>query len=231
MGKLIVIEGADGSGKGTQVTMLHTHLHNLDRSVVKFDFPQYKTKRIGAFIGEQLAGKHGDFRNMSPYIAALSYSLDRATQKDAIRAASSKGGIVLFDRYTESNLAFQGAKIADLGERAKFIEFVETVEYTELGIPPATLVIYLAVPAEISSELIQKKSARSYLDGKVKDQYEADLEYQKLVAGVYRDLARSRKHWRVVECARNGVMRTPWNIHKEILKIVEVHIGGNDIML
>lgn len=228
---LIVIEGADGVGKATQVDLLYKRLHDSERTVTKFDFPQYKEKMIGAFIGEQLAGKHGDFLALSPYVASLSYTIDRATRKEDIVAASSNGNIALLDRYSESNKAFQAAKIADPVERKKFLKFIDTVEHEEVGVPRATMVIYLAGSVEISAELIKQKSARAHLGGAAKDQYEGNIEYQRRVALIYREFARTHEHWRLIECVRGDMMRTPADIHEEIWWIVLNHIGGNDIRL
>jgi len=227
----IVIEGGDGAGKKTQADLLCRQLECADRMVTMFDFPRYETSRIGQLIGEMLSGKHGDFRNASPYLAALPYTLDRVSVREDIRRASARGNVAVFNRYTPSNLAYQGAKLADPIARAQLIECIETIEYEELGIPKPTLVIYLAVSVDVSSELVKNKDARAYLGGKEKDQHEADLDFQYAVANVYRELARTRKDWRIVECVRDGRMRKQEDVHGEVWRLVRQHIDTHDIMI
>lgn len=227
----IVIEGADGAGKRTQTDLLRRRLEQADRTVMKFDFPRYGTSRAGKLIGELLSGQHGDFRNTSPYLASLPYTIDRVAVREEIRRASVHGNIAIFDRYTPSNLAYQGAKIADPVERTAFITWLEAVEYEELGIPPPTMVIYLAVPIEISAELIKGKDARAYLSGKEKDQHEADLDFQRAVAQVYRELAQTRRDWHIIECVRDGILRTPADIHAEVWRSVRPHVDTHDISI
>ena len=160
-GKLIVLEGGDGAGKTVQVDLLHKRIPGL---VQVFEFPRYYTSRAGKLVGECLVGKHGDFLGLSPYLASLSYTLDRVGAKAMLTKALAEG-IVICNRYTPSNIAHQAAKISDTKEREAFIEFLEGLEYGEMQLPEPDIVLYLHMPADIASKLSKNKKKREYLEG------------------------------------------------------------------
>ena len=221
MGILIDIEGADGSGKATQAKLLLDRLEKEGHVVTFFDFPQYKDSRIGKLIGELLAGKHGDFMGMPAYVSALPYAIDRAMARDKIIAALEKG-IIVSNRYTPSNLAHQGAKVPK-DEQAALVDFVEGVEYEDLKLPRPDLVFYLAVPTDVSSDLITKKEKRDYLGEEgVRDLAERNIAHQDRARAAYLKLAEEKK-WSIIQCMKDGTMRSPEEIHEEIYtKVKEV---------
>jgi len=210
---LIDIEGADGSGKATQTKLLRERLEKEAHEVSTFSFPRYYESRPGKLVGELLSGKHGDFMTIPPYISALPYAMDRAAAKDALRAALSKG-VVICDRYTSSNLAHQSAKLPK-DEQPALVDFIEGLEYDDLGVPRPALVIYLAVPTDISSELITKKDDRAYTGGQMRDQAERNIAHQDRTRNAYLRLA-SEKGWRIIDCVRDGALRPVEDIHDEI---------------
>ena len=216
---LLVIEGGDGAGKGTQTTLLSEKLKSLGHIVTVFDFPQYEASVFGKLVGECLKGDHGDFKAMSSHIASLPYMLDRLTASPQIRLALKKG-IVLCNRYTPSNTAFQSSKLSGK-KKAEFISFLENAEHDVLGIPKPTRVIYLYVPHKISSKLVGLKDARSHLGGKkgAKDQYEKDQNFQRNVVKTYVELSK-RDDWRMIDCAPRGELLTREVIHDEILQVL-----------
>ena len=219
--RLFVIEGGDGSGKATQVAILNEVLSGQGHAVSIFDFPQYESSVFGKLCGEALKGDHGDFRNMSPYLASLPYSLDRLSAKEKMLEALNNG-IVLCNRYTPSNVAFQASKLSGKS-RAKFIDFLEHAEYSVLGLPKPTAVIYLYVPMTIASDLVGRKDVRKHLGKKqgIKDQHEKALGFQKSVAKTYASLAKSRKDWKMINCAQSGNLLPKEEIHSHILREVE----------
>lgn len=220
-GKLIVLEGGDGSGKATQAGLLKERLEREGAQVFLFDFPQYETTRAGALAGECLAGKHANFRHLSPYLASLPFTLDRVSARERLLSAFASG-VVLTNRYTPSNIAYQSAKLLPQ-DRPKFIEFLEGLEYDELGLPRPSAVIYLHVPVSIASDLIARKDARGYLAGSAdnkKDQYERDTAYQEEVQKVYLALAAERPDWHRVECTRDGLILSRDEIHQQIYNLV-----------
>jgi dTMP kinase len=218
--KLFVIEGGDGSGKATQIALLNEKLKSHGHSVSIFDFPQYEGSTFGKLCGEALKGDHGDFRNMSPYLASLPYSLDRFSAKEKILEAAKKG-IVLFNRYTSSNTAFQAAKLSGKA-REKFISFLEGTEYDFLGLPRPTRVIYLYVPIQTATELVGKKDVRNHLGKKqgIKDQHERDLDFQKVVAKTYISFTKSRPDWIMINCAPKGKLLSKEDVHLLVLEEV-----------
>lgn len=219
MGILIDIEGADGSGKTEQVKRLVERLKADGREVAQFDFPQYTASRAGRLIGELLAGKHGDFMTMPAYVSALPYAMDRVAAREDVIAALEKG-ILVSNRYTPSNLAHQSAKVPK-DEQAALVDFIEGLEYDDLKLPRPDLVFYLAVPTDIAMELITKKEKRDYLDkAGERDQAERNIAHQDRARTAYLKLA-AEKGWKVIECVKNGALRSPDDIHEEVYAAVK----------
>jgi dTMP kinase len=223
-GILIDIEGADGSGKATQTKLMKERLEREGHAVSSFSFPRYYESRPGKLIGELLSGKHGDFMTIPPYISALPYAMDRAAAKDALREALTKG-IVISDRYTSSNLAHQSAKLPK-DEQPALVEFIEGLEYEDLGIPRPAVVIYLSVPTDISSDLIAQKDERAYTGGEKRDQAERNIAHQDRTRSAYLRLA-AEKGWHVVECIKDGTLRPIEDIHEELYALVKLHLTKN----
>ncbi len=221
-GMFIDVEGADGSGKTEQTKRLFERLKQEGHAASYFDFPQYESSRIGKLIGELLAGKHGDFMSMPAYVSALPYSIDRGSARDKLWAAVNAGDIIVSNRYTPSNLAHQSAKLPK-DEQPALVEFIEGVEYEDLGIPKPDLVFYLSVPTDISSELIGRKEKRDYLGEEKRDLAERNIAHQDRTRAAYLRLAKE-KGWHVIECAPEGVLRPLDEIHEEIWSIVKSHI-------
>ena len=111
MGKLIVIEGIDGSGKGTQLKMLLKYLNEKNINHVSFDFPQYGKTFFGDFAGRFLNGEFGHFSRINPYLASFLYAADRWQVKDKIWQAINDGKLVVCNRYTPSSI-YQAVKSA-----------------------------------------------------------------------------------------------------------------------
>lgn len=221
-GILIDIEGADGSGKATQAKLLAETLERAGKTIKTISFPRYYESRSGKLIGELLAGKHGDFMTIPPYVSALPYAMDRASAKDEVRAALDSGAVVICDRYTSSNLAHQSAKLPK-DEQPALVDFIEGLEYEELKIPKPDIVFYLSVPTDISSDLITKKDAREYTGGEKRDQAERNIAHQDRTRTAYLKLA-AEKDWHVIECIKNGALRAPDDIHEEVYAVVKTRL-------
>src|SRR5215472_16417195 len=144
-GKLIAIEGIDGSGKRTQVELLSAALRAGGHSVYATGFPQYDTW-FGRMIGQFLNGELGSLESVDPHFTVLLYAGDRYEAKPRLDAALDNGQIVLVDRYIGSNLAHQAARV-DASKRAAFQEWIEHLEYGIYGLPKEDLVLYLRVSA------------------------------------------------------------------------------------
>jgi len=223
-GKLIVLEGGDGSGKATQLELLERKL--AQRSLVTiFDFPRYEQSLFGSLVGRSLAGEFGDFLKLNPYWSSLPFTLDRIGAKEEIQTALTKGH-VLCNRYTPSNVAHQSVKLP-VDKRQAFIDFLEKGEYDELGLPRPDIVMYLAVNPDVSSRLILEKGNRGYMNNQTaRDQYEQDTEYLRQVAAQYRQLAAERPNWRIIECMDGETLLSPAVIHEKIMAILEQSLSS-----
>lgn len=182
-GTFIVLEGADGSGKGTQFRLLHERLKAVGYDVVVFDFPRY-SQPSSYFVKRYLNGEYGPASSVSPYTASLFYALDRYEATPQIKKALEAGKIVLCNRYVGSNMAHMGAKIDDPIEQRSFFVWEDSLEFQLLDLPRPNLNIFLHVPAAVSYELIAKKSGREYTS-KNRDEHEADMEHLKKAVSTY----------------------------------------------
>jgi dTMP kinase len=217
-GKLIAIEGIDGSGKRTQVGLLEKALTASGHAVYSTGFPQYDSW-FGKMVGQFLNGDFGQLETVDPHFTALLYAGDRFEAKFRLEIALDQGKIVLADRYIGSNLAHQTAR-ARPGDRRAFISWIEHLEYNIYNLPKETLVLYLRVPPREAQTLVGRKSARAYTQVK-QDIQEASLRHLEEAAAMYDQLSR-RPNWATIPCfdETRGAMRRPKQIATEILAAV-----------
>ena len=219
-GKLIVIEGNDGSGKGTQSKLLVEYLKIHKISYGYFDFPQYHKTFFGRFIGKFLRGELGDPGTLNPYLISLPYAADRWQAGPVIKKALSKKKIVICNRYASSNLAYQLSK-ANKALRYPLFRWLKTLEYKEFGIPKEDLVIFLYVPFEFAQELLAKKEQRHYLKGAKKDVYEQDHQLLKQVDQTYLWLLDKNPNWIKVDCIEKNCLLSKQAIHEKIVSLLQ----------
>src|SRR5580704_16828622 len=143
-GRLIAIEGIDGSGKGTQLELLQKVLRARGVAVHATGFPHYQSW-FGTMVGQFLNGKFGALESVDPHFAALLYAGDRFEAKHELTDALAEGKLVLADRYIASNLAHQTGRV-HAPQREEFIAWLEHLEYSIYGLPREDRVIYLRVP-------------------------------------------------------------------------------------
>jgi dTMP kinase len=216
-GKLVVIDGTDGSGKGTQTELLLKYLDSENIKNKYIDFPRYYTSFHGKMVGRYLSGEFGSLESSSPYLTSLFYAMDRLTARDEIIDWLEEGNLVVANRYTTSSMAFQTARV-EQENRAEFLKWLSDMEYKEHKLPKEDLVIFLYVPVEISQKLIDQKAQRDYVGGKKKDINEANVAYQKEVLSLYLDLAKKNPHWVVISCVdTEGELYSIENIHNKII--------------
>lgn len=197
MGKLIILEGGDASGKATQVRLLFDRLTAEGRSVRRVEFPDYEAES-SALVRMYLAGYFGRQAGMvDAYAASAFFAVDRyASYQMKWRAHYEQGGIVLADRYTTSNMIHQAVKLADEAERRRYIAWLEDFEYDKLGLPRPDQVIFLDMDPAVSDRLL---AARAREKGG-EDIHERDREYLHRCHAAYQSTA-ARCGWRRILCS------------------------------
>jgi dTMP kinase len=222
-GKLIVIDGTDGSGKATQVELLTKRLKKEGYTVKNVDFPEYYKNFFGKFIGHCLSEQYYNFVKVHPKIASVLYAADRSESKEEIQGWLKKGYIVLANRYVSANQIHQGGKIANAKKRQAFIEWLDEMEYKVFKIPRPDVVFYLNLPMSLILNLIKernKKGKRSYL-GKKKDIVEGDVEYLTNSRKSALWLAKTQPEFKQINCAPQNLILSREVIHNNIYKEVK----------
>ncbi len=219
-GRLIVIEGADGTGKTTQLALLAERLRAAGHAVATYDFPSKAGTPIGELIGEFL---RGGFGRVVPEFLSLAFSIDRLTRRSALVADLAAGRTVLCDRYVSSNIAFQGAKLDDPARREGLDRMLRWLEYDIFGLPRADLEI--ALVAEDSYFLEGRHLARGEDEGRAyaqgaADIHEAQTGLQLAVNAYYRGLA-ARPSARCLAIAAGGQRRAVGELAALIWRLVE----------
>ena len=216
-GKLIVMEGIDGSGKSTQYQKLCERLTAEGTAYRKAVFPRYQEESsalIRAYLGGQFGEKPGD---VNAYAAATFFAVDRfAAFKTDWGAYYKNGGLILSDRYTTSNACHQGCKL-DEAERQSYLDWLYDFEFGKIGLPAPDLVIYLDVDIEVSRRQMEHRQNETNTSA---DIHEKDFEYLSacLEAGRY---AADHYGWKRIRCMHGDAMRSVEEIHEEIYAAVK----------
>jgi dTMP kinase len=221
--KLFVIEGVDGSGKSTQLKLLSEFLTRKGYSFEFLHFPRTDAPYFGELIARFLRGEFGSLNEVDPYLVALLYAGDRRDASEMIRGWLDNKKIVLLDRYTYSNIAYQCAKIDDMNAQDKLMNWILNLEFEHFGIPKPDLNMFLDVPFSFTEKKLRSDRSgndRTYLKG-TRDIHEESLNFQKRVRDLYLKVARSDDRLVVVDCNKgNGLMQSPEMISSLILKIL-----------
>lgn len=221
MGLFIAIEGGDGSGKSTQANLLVEYLESIGKKVTRQKFPQYGSDSA-YYIEKYLNGAYGQTNDVPADLGVLPYAIDRYAASDNIRKIlDDENSVIICDRYMGSNLAHQGAKIADKEERRAFYERTKTTEYEVLGIPHADKSIVLLVPADVAQKNVDNRPDRDYTSRK-RDIHEADLDHLEKAKANYEELcALYPDEFTAVRCTNeDGEMRSINEIQREIQELV-----------
>jgi len=220
-GRLIVIDGSDGSGKATQTKLLVSKLRENGLRVKTMDFPRYENNFFGEFIGECLTGEYGNFLTLDPHITSVLYAADRFESSEKLKKWLDDGFIVILDRYVSANQIHQGGKIFDSAKRKKFLQWLDKMEYDIFKLPRPSKVIYLDVPIATSVGLLrQAQQKKQYQKDGKKDLVEQSRDYLENARRSALWLSRENKNWTRVECVKNDKLRSIENIHNELLNIV-----------
>ena len=212
MGKLIVLEGTDGSGKSTQFRMLTERLQAEGRCFKQLEFPRY-AEASSALIRMYLGGEFGSRpSDVNSYAASTFYAVDRyASYKQDWGQWYEQGGLVLSARYTTSNAVHQASKLEGQAQ-ADFLMWLYEFEYDKLGLPRPDLTIYLDVPTDFTEKLMRRREQDTNTQA---DIHEKDTAYLMACRRTGRAAAKFYG-WTAVECVRDGVMRSLEDIHEEL---------------
>ena len=220
MGRLIVIEGLDGSGKTTQTERVAAELRSRGEKVRVISYPDYQTPSsmlVRMYLSGAFGSRPGD---VNAYAASAFYAVDRyASYKQDWGEYYEQGGILITDRYTTSNAVHQAGKLPET-ERRAYLDWLFHFEYTLLGLPAPDLVLYLDLPFELSEALIRQRAAQS---GQT-DIHETDGAYLRQCRENAQEVVRLAG-WRRVDCQRNGSLRTAEDIHEEVYSLVRPLLG------
>ena len=204
MGRLLVLEGLDGSGKSTQTERLKEALLAAGETVRQIKLPDYDAPS-STLVRQYLAGDFGnDPQAVNAYAASSFYAVDRVasflldwkTDYDA-------GSLILADRYTTSNPIYQMTKLPK-AEWDAFLDWADDYEFGKLGLPRPNRVIFLDMPVEVSQKMMTRRYEGD--EGK-KDVHERNVQFLNACreAALY---TAERWNWSVVRCWEGDEPRT-----------------------
>ena len=225
-GKLIVIDGTDGSGKATQTRLLVYRLKQLGYKVETLDFPQYNTKSSG-LAENYLEGKYGEADEVSPQISSIFFACDRYDASFKIKNWLREGKIVILDRYTTSNMAHQGCKIDSLLARKDFYSWLYRLEHNLFRIPEPDLTLVLHVEAEIAQKLSQQRHREDWKN-KTRDIHEEKLEHLRKAEQVYIEIAHTFSEVELIKCTHEGKIFTPERISNLVWEKIKSQIENSN---
>lgn len=220
-GKLVVFEGTDGAGKATQARLLARRLEEEGIPFREIDFPRYGNpfaEPARLYLQGQLGGRPED---VNAFASSVFFAVDRyASYQEDWGVAYRSGELILANRYTTSNAVHQAAKLPE-GERADYLEWLFDLEYRRLELPEPDLVIYLDLPVEISGQMLHLRQEATHTQA---DIHERDEAYLRRCRESAAEIVR-RFGWRRIDCSRNGGIRTPEDIHREVWTLVSALLG------
>lgn len=220
MGKLIVIEGVDASGKATQTELLYSYLKEKNEKVMKIEFPDYESPS-SSLVKMYLEGQFGETADdVNPYIASTFFAADRfASFKTKWEKAYNDGYTIVADRYVTANMIHQASKFENKEDKVKFIEWLSDFEYGLYKLPEPDIKIFLDVPPEVSRELMRER-LNKFSGEAEKDIHERDVNY---IEKTYENAKFVAENYgfNIVLCVKDGKMRTIEDIREEIRKIAD----------
>lgn len=224
-GKIITIEGLDGSGKSTQIDLLIGKLNELGVKHKFIHFPMLNKGEYGKLIAEYLRGELGSLAHVHPKLVALLFAEDRNEHKVMLNEWLNEGYLIIMDRYVNSNIAFQCAKTTEQVDKIELKKWILDFEFDHNGLPNPDLSFFLNVPfshIEISLNSTRTGADRDYLNGK-RDIHEDSLDLQRNVYKEYLDLLEEQPNFHTIECFGTDRNWLPRNeIHETILKKIQL---------
>lgn len=215
-GKLIVLEGLDGSGKATQTTMLCDALAEQGLNIRHISFPDYD-EPSSSLVKMYLGGEFGKNPNaVNAYAASSFYAVDRYASYAKFWGDDYQNGtVIVADRYSTSNIVYQLSKLPKI-EWDSFIDWVQDYEYNKLGLPKPDVTLYLDMPPQVSQKLLNQ---RYQGDTAKKDIHESNVAFLSVCreSAAY---AANKLHWHVINCAEGDNPKSIAQIHSECMKLV-----------
>jgi len=221
-GKLIVIEGIDGSGKSTQKELLSKKLESKSLKVKSMHFPRHDQKFFGVMVDQYLNGQFGQAVKVNPYIASLLYACDRWEAKQQLENWLENGYVVILDRYMSSNKGHQVSKFPLGQEAIRLLEWLDELEYDIFKIPRPDLVIYLQMPITEVVKLMSDRLSddKGYIQGKF-DHHESDTSYLIATQKAYEFVANRYDYWEVINCSEDGSLMSIEKVHEKIWALLK----------
>lgn len=222
--RLIVIEGVDGAGKSTQIKMLQEFFSKMGYRNEYLHFPRTDAPYFGELIARFLRGEFGSLDQVDPYLVAMLYAGDRKDASELLKNWLNEGKVVLLDRYTYSNIAYQCAKLNNLQAQDKLMRWILGLEFTHFCIPKPDLNIFLDVPFSFTEKKLTSARTgndRNYLKG-IRDIHEENLSFQKKVRDLYVRVASMDGRLSIINCSnQNGEMLQPDEIFDAITGLLK----------
>ena len=216
-GKLIVLDGLDGSGKSTQAELLFKAIRAENDNVKLISFPDYNdpsSALVRMYLGGEFSENADD---VNAYAASSFYAVDRyASYMRYWKEFYEAGGVVLATRYVSSNAIHQMVKL-EKGEWDAYLSWLSDFEYEKLALPRPDRVIFLDMPRDVADRLIESRYGG---DESRKDIHEKNRAYLQKCQQTA-SYAAKKEDWSVVSCAENGEVRPKEAIAAEILAIVK----------
>lgn len=216
-GKLIVLEGIDGSGKSTQFGRLCNRLEDEGIAFHRIIFPRY-SEPSSALLKMYLSGDFGkNPSDVNAYAASVLYAVDRfASFRMDWSEEYKSGGLVLADRYTTSNAVHQGAKLAH-EELPDFFDWLYDFEYGKMELPVPDLVLYMDIDLDTARNQMRLRQSVTNTSG---DIHETDADYLKSCLRVG-SMAADHYGWKRISCLEDGRMRGMDAIHEDVFNTIK----------
>jgi dTMP kinase len=221
----IAIEGIDGCGKSTVTALVAELLRRQGQTVAVHDFPVYSEPQFGPLVARFLRGEFGDLALAEPWFAGMLFAGNRAAVASSLRADLETGHVVLCDRFTYSNVAFQSAKLPGDADREAFMAWLVGLEFELFRAPRPDVSVWLRVAPALRPAPSADRGHRDYLSGAV-DIHESDAALQCRVHEAYEQLASTCEDIETIDCAPEGTMLPP----EAIAAAVVARLGETGIL-
>ncbi len=226
-GRLIVIDGIDGSGKSTQLELLNNELKLAGYKTEVIHFPQHG-QPSASMTNEYLSGKYGQ---LNPEAASIFFAVDRFSAKNKIENWLSEGKVVLTDRYVTANAGHQGGKIDGDFKRLKFFKWLNNLEYVIFSLPKPDLNVILSIPYMTAYKLLKE---RENAGGLINDMHEKNLTHLRLAEESYRQIAKLFPNTKLIDCVsgegKQHKLLSQQEIHNKVWEMVR-RIGLKDFKI